>query len=265
MVEVAADTARFDSAFNGTAWANQGLLLEKAATNLVGNSDYAQNPVPWALSSGTGFTVTRKTNGTLLIEPIDSTSRSAFQNPSAYRILNQSIDRYVAAVYVNSNDVFNYNYFTTSGGTGSGFMGDFNITPITDKSKNALETRAYKSIMRTSTLTNGDLLLGRNAAGAWLNIGYPQVELGSYPTSWIRTSTAAVTRAQDNLQLNLSNYTGSIKLTYKRQDNDATESAWIDLTNATNPILTNSVAVGIWLQNIAVYNRTLTAQEKANA
>ena len=265
MVEVAADTARFDNAYNGTAWVNQGLLLEKAATNLVGNSDYAQNPVPWILSSGAGFTTTRKTNGTLLLESIDSTSRVVFQNPSSYRILNQSALTYTTSLYANSNESIIYNYFILNTGGGSGQIGSFNNTLSANKDKSALETRYNIVFTRSNALSNGDLLLGRNASNVWMNVGYPQVELGSYPTSWIRTSTAAVTRAQDNLQLNVTNYTGSIKLTYKRQDTGATESAWIDLTNATNPILTNSLSVGIWLQNIAVYNRTLTAQEKANA
>lgn len=265
MVEVAADTARFDNAFNGTAWAAKGLLLEKAATNRLGNSDYAAGVTGWN-STDAQINYSVKSNGTLYVEGLRSgTDRPIFSNPSAYRILNipLSTSATISVFLVGSRGI-NYNYAMrfTSGNTA---LGSFPNLISSDKNTDALKTRTSITFNLTEAVTNGDMLLGTNVVNQWMNIGYPQVELGSYPTSWIRTSTAAVTRAQDNLQLNISNYTGSIKLTYKRQDTDATESAWIDLTNATNPILTNSVAVGIWLQNISVYNRTLTAQEKANA
>jgi hypothetical protein len=257
LVDVAADTARFDYAYNGAAWAVKGLLLEKAATNIIPFSETLDTRTPSVVTGG-----------------IYSISKTQINGFSVYDISILNVDS-------PSTGIRNADFSTGLNATipsitfscvGQALSLDKGSSWLKIRAVSTVDSGKFSSTSKKLTYTEADntsslKYCAFNSRVGDLNIRVYglQQEASVYSTSYIKTTTSAVTRAQDNLQLNASNYTGSVKLTYKRQDTDATESAWIDLANATNPILTNSLSVGIWLQNIAVYNRTLTAQEKANA
>lgn len=270
LVDVAADTARFDYAYNGASWTNQGLLLEKQSTNIYLNSNNintfnVKTNVTNALISNSPLGTVNEVTVTDIGSRARLDSYSANNGDTVARRFYLKKGTYAGslnAVFytVNpANSVINLTTKSIDSGSGS----------IKATSNDWIDFRIVQTTTVTASSYRTDLRVqpdaGTENVGKTYLVGHIQVELNTYNSSPINTNGSAVTRSADNLRFNVSNYTGSIKLTYKRQDTDATESAWIDLTNATNPILTNSVAVGIWLQNIAVYNRTLTAQEKANA
>ncbi|MEQ1298851.1 hypothetical protein ABLT94_13325 [Acinetobacter soli] len=278
IVDAAPDTPRFDYSFNGSTWINQGLLLEKQSTNWLSNSYNLSNFSTFNAVRGTsdslsgiqGYTVT--SNNSSQTSRLSQVTASTAWQPIITMSSIVKTGSSNAAMLVGSGGA-NYHYALV----------DLNAKTVTPRftidipafiSGNVIDISNARFLISAtfnisaegqSTNIGGGIGSGSATNGLDVTAYTYQIEQATYPSSLIKTTTAAVTRAQDNLQLNVANYTGSIKLTYKRQDTGAIESVWIDLTNATNPILTNSVAVGIWLQNIAVYNRTLTAQEKANA
>ncbi|WP_151753035.1 phage head spike fiber domain-containing protein [Acinetobacter soli] len=278
LVDVAADTARFDYAYNGAGWANQGLLLEKQSTNLQRNSTGDQL-ASWSVNSATNTTL--------------ATSGTSYAGVSGARVSGTSTGNTFSRAILPSksvavDDVLTCSFVCSLGNSGNiqcgfGAAGNEGFRYVSGVWSFGTQPATY-TVLNTNGSLEGQIAKPKftirilqahaglptfvspfNTGALYVDVFWVQLEALTYASSFIKTTTAAVTRAQDNLQLNVTNYTGSIKLTYKRQDTGAIESAWIDLTNATNPILTNSLSVGIWLQNIAVYNRILTAQEKANA
>ncbi|MGR2670547.1 phage head spike fiber domain-containing protein [Acinetobacter soli] len=277
LVDVAADTARFDYAYNGTSWANQGLLLEKQSTNLQRNSTGDQL-ASWTVNSASNTTLAAASTNFAGVSGARISGTSTGTNFSRAILPAKAISvgdvltiSFRASLGTSGNIkcgfgvVGSEGYHLNNGSWTTGSAANYTISNAFGVIENGIARVKYTLNVNTAHAGLPSFVGTNNSGAVYNDIYWVQLENLPYASSFIKTTSAQVTRAQDNLQLNISNYTGSIKLTYKRQDNDATESVWIDLTSATNPILTNSVAVGIWLQNIAVYNRTLTAQEKANA
>lgn len=285
LVNAANDVARFDYSYNGLSWANQGLLLEKQKTNFIPRQYTFEN----MSSAQATTTVLSETLGELAWRRIvggrvDNDLDRVLENSGGI-LANTGIDLYISALVRKGTSGRGSLGFALADASNNtiypklrlGFESDdalsgSGIYAAVATAKKFLGANIWRYGIKIDMSSKPDMVSMRPwigpyiaAAGQYIDTMVWQSEVG-YPTSFIFSSSfGTITRAQDNLQLNVTNYTGSVKLTYKRQDTDATESAWIDLTNATNPILTNSLSVGIWLQNIAVYNRTLTAQEKANA
>lgn len=286
LVNAANDVARFDYSYNGSRWANQGLLLEKQKTNFIPrqytfeNMSSAGPATTTVLTETLGDLAWRRIVGSRVDNDLDRVLEN-----SGGLVANTGTDLYISAVLRKGTSGRGSLGFALADASNNtiypklrvGFESDdvlsgSGIYAAVATAKKFLGANIWRYGIKIDMSTNPSNVSMRPwvgpyiaAANQYIDALVWQSEVG-YPSSFIYSSSfGTITRAQDNLQLNVSNYTGSIKLTYKRQDNDATESAWIDLTNATNPILTNSLSVGIWLQNIAVYNRILTAQEKANA
>ncbi|WOQ37667.1 hypothetical protein [Acinetobacter soli] len=286
LVNAANDVARFDYGFNGSSWANQGLLLEKQKTNFIPrqytfeNMSSAGPATTTVLTETLGDLAWRRIVGSRVDNDLDRVLEN-----SGGLVANTGTDLYISAILRKGTSGRGSLGFTLADASNNtiypklrvGFESDdvlsgSGIYAAVATAKKFLGANIWRYGIKIDMSTNPSNVSMRPwvgpyiaAANQYIDALVWQSEVG-YPSSFIFSSSfGTITRAQDNLQLNISNYTGSVKLTYKRQDTDATESAWIDLTNATNPILTNSLSVGIWLQNIAVYNRTLTAQEKANA
>lgn len=280
--DAAADTARFDYGYDGTNWVNQGLLVEKQSTNYfydsispanrpVQNSNTSKTSIFNPLSGlNTGVRLGRTSGASFALirtdrSPITTVSLSwtIYFNFGAH-----SLHARDDTLKTNSDTNVGYStlrtptYFSYAQGSGGFNIKEFKYQDLSNYKKSQVTIDNFKSVNGGTQYVGCDQ--GTTISSNLIDIFAVQYEVSTYPTSIIVTAGAAVTRTPDNLQLNVTNYTGSIKLTYKRQDTEAVESTWLDLTNAINPIISNNLAVGIWLQNIAVYNRILTAQEKSN-
>ncbi|MGR2671062.1 hypothetical protein ACUXVT_07255 [Acinetobacter soli] len=283
LVNAASDVARFDYAYNGSSWKNQGLLLEKQKTNFIPRQYTFENmssaqATTTVLSENLGELAWRRIVGGRVDNDLDRVLEN-----SGGILANTGIDLYISALVRKG----------TSGRGSLGFaLADASNNTIYPKlrlgfesddvlsgsgnyaavatAKKFLGANIWRYGIKIDMSSKPDMVSMRPwigpyiaAAGQYIDTMVWQSEVG-YPTSFIFSSSfGTITRAQDNLQYNVTNYTGSIKLTYKRQDTNISESTWIDLTNATNPILTTVLQIGVWLESITAYHRVLTAQEKA--
>jgi hypothetical protein len=265
MYEVGPNIPRFDTGYDTTTRKayNRGLLVEKRATNLLVNSNFdVLDPVPWG--STKPFTTTRNANGTIKVA-VNTSSRLDFQNHPTLRKLNLAANvDYTTSHYLNGNYPNSYMYWLNPNGAGALYLGTIgDITPLA--TTNALISRTFTTRRLTTPLANGDLMRGYNAnevTDGWYNVGYSQVEAGSYPTSWIRTLEEPATREPDILILNVDNYTGSVLLEYERQDNNKIEKKWVDLTNAKQPELSSYLDVGVWMRSVKMCKYILSDAQK---
>lgn len=276
--DAAADTARFDCAFNGTVWVNQGLLIEKQSTN------YAYNN---SIDSAGGGARTQITASQVDISNTSNAIKATSvigqgDNFFAYGGTQNfsSVPTRTYSVYVKTQSITHYFYLRRiqPGSDSANRYSNLNNVLVEEIAIFQTTKKQCQNWIRLSypfqinasgmyarlNVSSQDSYTASSTLQASVITCSAQLEIGDYPTSFIRTTTSAVTRSQDYLRYNANNYTGSIKLIYKRQDTEIIESTWLDLTNATNPIISSSLSVGAWLQNIKVYNRILTAQEKSN-
>lgn len=257
----AVDKARFDYKYDGTKWVNQGLLVEKQSTNHIFRSSNWSNVNPPTASNNLTYTA----EGYAVMD--NTTKEVHFR---FYVNAPQSFNRYVTyltktingskpALGIGAHDQLDANIVDGQGGEYSNAA--TSAFPVTE---GFFKTTAKKTLSKADG-GSGGLIKYLGNKKSTIYVYFAQEESLLYPTSLIKTRGEPVTRSPDNLQLSLSNYTGSIKLTYKRQDTGITETKWIDYTGVTNPILSNQFNVGVWLHRVVVYNRILTAEEKANA
>lgn len=277
LVDVAADTARFDYAYNGTGWVNQGLLLEKQSTNLqrystgdqytnwnvnsASNTTLSAAPTSFAGVSGARVSGTSTgTNFSRAILPAKSISVGDVLAISFRASLGTSGNIKCGFGVVGSEG-----YHLNNGSWTTGSSANYTISNALGVIEDGIARVKYTLNVNTAHAGLPSFVGTNNSGAVYNDIYWVQLETLPYASSFIKTTNAQVTRPQDNLQLNFSNYTGSVKFRYKRQDTDAVETSWVDFINSTLPMLTSNFNVGIWLQGIEVYNRILTAQEKANA
>lgn len=284
--DAAADTARFDYGYDGTNWVNQGLLVEKQSTNSARYGSYVQ-----AGGAGTGTGSTSRTKVTEGVADIAG-STSALTVTSIVNTADNFMS-YGGTELFSGNPPITYSVFVNKASINKYFflrrIQPPNNTPsvntytsnlvMIDNDNLGSRVRNLKEWSRLSypfqmssalyarlNVSSAATLSSISTSEASATVCYPQRENSAYVTSLIKNfNSDGVTRSPDNLQLNVTNYTGSIKLTYKRQDTEALETKWIDYTGVTNPILSNQFNVGVWLRRVVVYNRILTAEEKANA
>lgn len=281
--DAAADTARFDYGYDGTNWVNQGLLVEKQSTNharrantnnigiYFGGRSHISDLSSTKLKYGVKITAANT-----LPDQFGELRQSLgySQNKisiSAFMESDANTPNFYLIRRANSYAIFNKNFeYSRVDASGQmlnavkkkygGSTGRIGIT--FGDTLSATQGTFFRFMMRNEDAFGND---GGNLTNKYMQIFSPQLEVNPYITSFIPTESSAVTRAADNLQLNVSSYTGSVKLTYKRQDTDVIETKWVDYTDVTNPVLSNQFNVGVWLHKVVVYNRILTAKEKANA
>lgn len=266
MHEVDIDVARIDHTWDGVSWAKKGLLVEKQATNLIGNSDYADSKgiVSWN-STDANITTSRNPDGTFYIEgKTAGTDRPVFSQSQSYRILTAAANSDLSiSLYCNASRTINYNYVMRDG-VGNSIIGTFANKVTTNKSENAMTSRANLTYTLQTAVTNGYMLFGINVVNSWVNAGYPQVEMGNYSTSWIRTSTSAVTRAADNPYFkngNSRNVTATVFYEFINQKDNTTQKRFVDVTNAV-PAIKHSDFESGHIRRLLTFNRALTEAEK---
>jgi hypothetical protein len=207
LTSAAVDAPRFD--YNPSTLAAQGLLIEESRTNLLLQSGWAgatsgspgAAPTSWGLGFGTG-TVTTVVSSTA--GPIASAVRFDYDNTERV-FFDQAITvtsgtQYAFSIYVEAlSGAVAGDVLTITNGTTSGTVN----TPVTSPSATGRYTLLF------TANGNGTVFL-RAGAGTTAALGgtgsitlsRPQCEAGSFATSYIPTTTTALTRAADVASVN---------------------------------------------------------------
>jgi hypothetical protein len=201
------DVARFD--YNPATLAPLGLLIEESRTNLLLQSGWTgatsgspgAAPTSWTLGFGTG-TVTTVVSSTA--GPIASAVRFDYDNTE--RVMFQQIInvtagvQYAFSIYVEAlSGAAAGDVLTVTAGTTTGTIN----TPVTNPSSAGRYTFLFTAD-GTGTVNlrvGAGTTAGVGATGS-ITLSRPQCEAGAFPTSYIPTTTTALTRAADVASVN---------------------------------------------------------------
>ena len=216
---------RFDHVYNGVSWVSKGLLIEEARTNLCTYSSDQLNAawVPFN-STITASGETDPVGGTSAFRIAETTTSN--QRHMAYNAITPSASTFTYSVFAKAQErnwlqLISYDapnlYYTwfnlSTGVVGTNAAGNTStITPVGNGWYRCSVTRTVASAVIQYIQTgpaNGD----NNGAYAGdptkgLLIYGAQVEIGAFPTSYIPTTTAAVTRSADVCQITGADFSG---------------------------------------------------------
>ena len=215
LVNAGADVPRFD--YNPATLAAQGLLIEEQRTNLLLQS--ADFTTTW---TQTNVTITANstaspdggTNGdTLLINAAGATTSQTSQSFTAGSTITVSVFAKKNAsnfVRFEVGGLVNCWFDLNTGVTGTNGAGSGNVL-FSAKSIQAISNGWYRCVLTvtTSTITTlGVNIFATNADNVSSSIGSniflwgAQLEAGAFPTSYIPTTTTALTRSADVASVN---------------------------------------------------------------
>jgi hypothetical protein len=240
----ATDVPRFDH--NPTTGESLGLLVEEARTNLLVRSEEFDN-ASWTVNPGSK-TVTANTtvapNGTLTADTVtaDGISAAHFVDQTA----TLTAISYVYTVYAKAG-TNNFIQLRASATLGSRYA-NFDVSTgatgtsanITSSSIEFVGNGWYRcSMVFTSTAATGTLAIilvtSNSAASAEVNslstsvnLWGAQLEAGAFPTSYIPTTSATVTRSAD-----VASITGENFSSWYRQDEGTVFAQFRPLSTAT--------------------------------
>jgi hypothetical protein len=205
---------RFDHTYNGTSWVSRGLLVEEQRTNVCTYSEDFTNGVWTKTRSSISSNVTAAPNGTStadkLIEGASSTTHLVTFTTvtgGVFSVFAKASERSWIALQQNLSG--NYCYFNlSSGSVGSASGATGSITSVGNGwYRCSIAVTSASSIwdIFLATGDNGASYTGDGTSGVFL--WGAQIENGSFPTSYIPTTTAAVTRSADVCQITGSDFT----------------------------------------------------------
>jgi hypothetical protein len=202
MQTAAANAPRWD--YNPTSHALNGLLIEEARTNLLLYSGDLSNAGAWTVAGITSVAPTVTANQTAAPDGTVTAARLVF--PAVSAAGGASIDfqqptmtavPYTFSVYLKGNVGGEQLYLIAENGTASVFY-NLRVTLTTAWQRFTLTTPALTAAAWTFAI-GADRRDGTQTSIAAQTIFAwgAQVEAGAFPTSYIPTTTAAVTRAAD--------------------------------------------------------------------
>jgi hypothetical protein len=229
LTTAAVNAPRFDHTYNGTSWVSKGLLVEEQRTNLHLYSQQFDNAAWIKFDSTISADFAAAPDGTTTADKnIPNTSNAAH---GVYNNAAASISsgvKYTASVYAKAsgyNFIFvvgNVNGSSTLGGvcvnltngsqSNGGASGTYSVTNVGNGwwriscSVTSVGTNGYIEIFPRSTAGNNASFAGNGTDGVL--IWGTQLELGAFPTSYIPTTTAAVTRSADVCQITGGDFSG---------------------------------------------------------
>jgi hypothetical protein len=222
LTTAAINAPRFNHVYNGSSWVSKGLLVEEARTNSFFYSEDFSNAY-WTKSASTvSSNVTLAPDGTNTADKIEETTSNAAHQ--AYSIFSASATTYTFSVYgkssernllqVDFNGSVNYAIFNLTSGTvtassGSGLTASITSVgngwfrcAITQSQSSGTIYPAFRPVLTgTTTIYAGTTGYGLFMWGA-------QIESGSFPTSYIPTTTAQATRSADVCQITGTDFSG---------------------------------------------------------
>jgi hypothetical protein len=202
----AIDAPRFD--YDPSTLAAQGLLIEEQRTNLLLQSGWAgavggspgTAPTSWTIGFGTGANTT-------LVNSIYGTAEQAikFDADATERIMyQQAISvtngvQYAASVYIEAVSGVIGDAIAVTNGTGTATQNTFVTNPSTPGRYTILFTATATG---TVNIRYGIGTTATVAGTCSVTMSRPQVEAGAFPTSYIPTTTTALTRSADVASVN---------------------------------------------------------------
>jgi hypothetical protein len=264
--ESAASTPRFNHVYNGSSWVSKGLLIEEQRTNLFNNSSNLYTG--WTVS---GFTT--DSNKTLapdsltlvdkLIPETGNTDAKTYKVTSITNGLSYSYSVYIkkSQLYRARLQFYDGGFYNTIFDVNSGTI--ISTTGgLTSEISNVGNGWYRCTVKRVSALTGSGFfyVLPENATPGDGTSGFyawgAQLEAGEFPTSYIPTTTAAVTRSADVCQITGTDFSGfwnasegSLVVQYDRHN-----------VPTSNGVLFAASKVSLPLQNL-IYNFASSGNE----
>ncbi|MGY8666174.1 hypothetical protein Q3C01_28015 [Bradyrhizobium sp. UFLA05-109] len=194
MKNAPADTPRLDHDPTASPYPSKGVLIEESRTNLIGSSNAFNT---WSTSSGTpSATVSAvaaldgSTNTAYLLTNASSSSSAYFYLP--------------LAPTGASGTTFTFSVFARSptGTATVSFAGLSQYSSATNSNVGAGSSWARYNVQLVTNTTNGNVYPQMAlAANSSVMVWGAQLEQGSFPTSYIPTAAAAVTRGADAMTI----------------------------------------------------------------
>ena len=224
------NTPRFDHVFSGGKWVSKGLLLEEQRTNSQNWSEDFTNAFWTKSSASISANSSTSPDGNLTADKLVENSSNAYHNFYDTGFLPSSGQSITLSIFVKSSGR-QFVQFYPSGGLGSGYanfdivngiLGSISGTGITASIQNAgngwfrcsmtqsscTAATAYFQfgIIPFSNSVQGAAYLGDGNSGVFI-FGAMR-ESGSFPTSYIPTTTTSVVRSADVCQITGADFSG---------------------------------------------------------
>ena len=228
LTSAAINGPRFNHVYNGSSWVSKGLLVEEQRTNLHLYSQQFDNAAWLKFDSTVSANFAAAPDSSITADKvIPNTANAAhgLYNNSAISISSGA--NYTTSIYAKAsgyNFIFvvgNVNASSTLGGvcvnltdgsqSNGGASGTYSVTNVGNGwwriscSLTSVGTNGYFEIYPRSTAGNNASFAGNGTDGVL--IWGAQIEAGSFPTSYIPTTTAAVTRSADVCQITGGDFT----------------------------------------------------------
>jgi hypothetical protein len=233
LTSAAVNEPRFDYAYNGTSWVSKGLLVEEQRTNFRKDSNTLSSSFstgPAQLSSAAIASPDATLNAWKFFEA-PSASGSVLQrlydpafvysgSQSTFSIFAKAGERKRLGVFLNLNPGAYGSWFDLTTGSsgndgsytgatqymtnvGNGWYRCNMVVPSGNPVTNAMQLYVLED---NSTNITSSSRIGDGTSGLYL--AFAQFETGSFPTSYIPTTTSAVTRSADVCQITGGDFSG---------------------------------------------------------